>query len=344
MQDENNETEKLSARAEELRALLCTPPAKARPPFILVHAAPGMGKSSLATEFPAPFFLYTEDPFPYRNREIKGAFIRTWEELHKALDRLEEFFENCLKRGEKLPFRTIVVDNISGLDNLVTDHLERAYNIRSLEDIPYGKGWAILPRYWESRAGFEVVKGRRCDYLGILPRLSKFRDRYDMCILLLAHSKSKMMTPTLDKPYDRACPHITRSVAEVITRFVDEIMYIYADMIENGDGVLVKTGFQFKSGNGVPGYESKTRGKMPESLPYRLGEGFRALAPYLPVWYRKEHVPTITTGDPETAEGGLLKGPPPAKTEAPSTHTETPTEVEDNSDLSEAPQLQSDKR
>lgn len=334
---QKEDRERLEARAAELSKTLYTPPTRTRPPFILVHAAPGMGKSSLASEFPAPYFLYTEDPFPYRNKQVEGRFIRSWEELHEVLDELEELYEIYHQLGRKPASRTLVVDNVSGFDNLVMDHLERVYNMRSLGDLPYGQGWAALTRYWESRAGFEVTRGRLSGYHGILPRLAKFRDRYEMCVLLLAHSKTKTITSTLDKSFERACPHLSRGVSEVLTRFVDEIMYIYSDMTENRDGVMVKTGFQFKSGNGMPGYESKSRGGIPESLPYVPGEGFRALAPYLPRWYRPDQVPGYippATDVKEKAEGGAPSKGDPAKDKP-----ETPG---DQSDLSTTPQVITD--
>lgn len=82
-------------------------------PRITIYGKPGIGKSTLASHFPDPLFLLTEDnELPgIKALPIALSFNELWSNI-KSLLALDE-----------LPFKTIVVDSISKLDHLLIQYI-----------------------------------------------------------------------------------------------------------------------------------------------------------------------------------------------------------------------------
>ena len=82
-------------------------------PIITLYGKPGIGKSTLASEFPDPLFLLTENPeLPgIRALPVASSFEEIWS---MAVE---------LSKLEKPPFKTLVIDSISKLDNLIVDYI-----------------------------------------------------------------------------------------------------------------------------------------------------------------------------------------------------------------------------
>ena len=82
---------------------------KPQAPRITLYGKPGVGKSTLASQFPSPLFILTEE------NNILGhdatPIMKTFEELWATIDEL--------LKVEDLPYKTIIVDSISKLDQLV---------------------------------------------------------------------------------------------------------------------------------------------------------------------------------------------------------------------------------
>lgn len=82
-------------------------------PRITIYGKPGIGKSTLASNFPSPLFLLTEQSgiSGIDAIEVPLTFSHMWENVKQLLE-LEEF-----------PYKTIVVDSISKLDSMVVSHI-----------------------------------------------------------------------------------------------------------------------------------------------------------------------------------------------------------------------------
>src|SRR5271156_2358789 len=86
---------------------------KSGAPRITLYGIRGIGKSTLASQFPEPLFILCEDnELPGINAvPIAQSFTEVWKTVKGLL------------AEEKLPFKTIVVDGISKLDKLIVDHI-----------------------------------------------------------------------------------------------------------------------------------------------------------------------------------------------------------------------------
>lgn len=82
-------------------------------PRITLYGKPGIGKSSLAASFPEPLFFLTEET------GLKGInalpVAKTFEQIWDYVTQLQVI--------EEPGFKTIVIDSVSKLDNLITDYI-----------------------------------------------------------------------------------------------------------------------------------------------------------------------------------------------------------------------------
>lgn len=82
-------------------------------PRITLYGKPGIGKSTLAAQFPSPLFILTEkngvtgvDSTP-----IVTEFRTLWDDLTE------------LSQIESIPYKTIIIDSVTKLDVLITNHI-----------------------------------------------------------------------------------------------------------------------------------------------------------------------------------------------------------------------------
>ena len=82
-------------------------------PRITIFGRPGIGKSTLAAQFPKPLFLLTEET-GLSNVEalpVATSFRDIWDNVKELL------------AMDELPFNTIVIDSISKLDALIVKYI-----------------------------------------------------------------------------------------------------------------------------------------------------------------------------------------------------------------------------
>lgn len=138
-------------------------------PRITLYGKPGVGKSTLASHFPAPLFVLTEDnELPgIQALPIATSFNEVWKSI-KALLAIED-----------LPYRTIVIDSISKLDHLIVEYI--------LEGEPVGKNGqkasTLTAACGGYGAGYLKAASIHAAFKGLM---DKFKER-GICVVYVAH-------------------------------------------------------------------------------------------------------------------------------------------------------------
>lgn len=236
------------------------------PPRVLIHAVEGVGKTSLAAEWPAPVYLPTPGEATPDGIEIP-AFdpVTSWAEVVENMGQL------C---NDEHDFKTLIIDTADGLEPLIWRETAAQNKWESIETPGYGKGYLAADTVWR-----RLLQG--CDYL---------RTHRGMTTILLAHSDRVSHEEPGVQPYKRYDLRLQKRAQAILCDWSDYIFFVNSKV----EIATVDAGFNKKSthakGGGTrwiytdarPAFVAKNRGAdMPDQVMYRRGSGFASLAPHM---------------------------------------------------------------
>jgi len=227
-----------------------------RPQRILIYGPNGIGKTSLAREFPDPIFVDTED----------GT-------VHQDLARVqtptpEQFFEALrVLAAEPHQFRTLVVDSVDVAEKFIRERVLKKHKLKNIEDFPYGKGWIYQREEFDSF---------------LVGCLDTFIRRRGIHVVIIGHSTVKRVQPPgLSDAYDRHELKLDPVDAAKLREWSDAVLFLNWDIriSENAEGRV----------RGVAGKErmiytahcAAFDAKNRVGLPEKVECNFAALAPLL---------------------------------------------------------------
>lgn len=229
------------------------------PPRIVIHGGQGVGKSTFAANAYKPIFLPFEDGL---GGIETNAFplLKSYEEAIEALDTLA---------SEPHDFGTVVFDSLDWLEPHIWKRVASDAGKNSIEEIPYGKGYAEALTYWRVIAG----------------KLNALRDR-GMAALLIAHSEVKRFDAPDTDAYDRYQIKLHKGASALILEWADIVGYAQMETAikKESQGFQnrvrgVSTGRRLLRTSETAAYLAKNRYSLPDPLPLDWNAVVSAMSP-----------------------------------------------------------------
>ncbi|WP_316234834.1 ATP-binding protein [Bradyrhizobium sp. SZCCHNR1004] len=235
-------------------------------PIFTIYGVPKVGKSSLAAEFPRPVFIQTaEGESVPAGIEAETLEVRNYGELCEAIGALV---------NEEHQFGTAIFDSTTGLENIIRTEACARNGWKSVEDPGYGKGYKMAAQIF-----LEYIDG-----------IMTLRRERHMAIVQLGHCDiSRFDSPSTD-PYSRYRINLHKDAADIIEANSDVIAFVnFKASIKKVDAGFNKQ-LTHAEGGGTrwifleerPSHIAGNRFGMPHELQFKKGEGYNALAKYLP--------------------------------------------------------------
>lgn len=240
-----------------------------RAPRITIYGKPGVGKSTLAAQFPSPLFLLTEEV------GLTGVTALP------VINSFDEMWANivALLKEEDLPYKTIVIDSISKLD---------AYLVKY-----------ILDKEPPTKNGKQATMNSACGgygagslqaqslYRALKVHLDKFQER-GIGVVFLSHYVSAKVRSPESEDYDTASIVMNHDRSrEIFIDDVDAVLFCklktYYVETENGRTLAQSTGDRVIMTGSSEAHVSKNRYNMPNEIEM----SFEAIASYIP-FYNQE--------------------------------------------------------
>lgn len=167
------------------------------PPRICIYGGHGIGKSTLASKFPQPIFISTEDG-------IDSLDVTSFPRAQTVTD-VAASIKTLIK--EEHDFKTVVLDSVDWLvEPLISTSINAQYDEKQQA---YGKGQMYMAEeFREILQGFDVLRTRR-----------------GMNVVIIAHAAVVKFEDPRTDPYDRYQPKLPKACNALLQEWVDVLAF-----------------------------------------------------------------------------------------------------------------------
>lgn len=232
-----------------------------RPLRIAVFGPPGIGKTTFASQAPAPIFLCAEDGAAFIEAK-QFPKPQSWFDVLDAVDTL---------KSEEHDFKTLVLDTLDAMESLCWEHVCRTQGggkSRSIEDFGYGRGYQHAVEVWEK----------------FLEKLEYLQTKRGMNVIMLAHAVARDHKDPDADPYKRWELKLHSKSADVIAGWVDAVLFARPEIVTKKEGLKVRgfdTGERLLHTTSTGAHAGKNRYSLPPVLPLSWADFWAAAQPAL---------------------------------------------------------------
>lgn len=169
-----------------------------KPPRIVIHGNPKVGKTTFAVSAPSPILLPVEEG----EGLLEVARLPQPDDFTDVLNAVAELV------NEKHEFKTLVIDSIDHLEPLVWKQVcdDEGKGKTNIEQFGYGKGLKLADTHW-----IRLFRG-----------LDMLREK-GMTVLVIAHSNTKNYDDPLIGSYSRTAPKLHDRANALMDEWADVI-------------------------------------------------------------------------------------------------------------------------
>lgn len=169
------------------------------PRRVMLYGVAGVGKTTLAAATRSPVFVQLEDGVG----DVGADRFPLAKDFASVLDSLRTLYR------EPHEYRTVVIDSIDWLERVIHAEVASDRNVRSIEDIGFGKGYTFALEHWRK----------------VLAALDALRSARGMAVVLVAHSAVVRFENPETEAYDRFSPRLHKAANALVAEWCDEVLF-----------------------------------------------------------------------------------------------------------------------
>ena len=214
---------------------------------VVVYGTEGIGKSTLAVNFPKPLVLDTEEGT--KHLDCARVSCDEWRTLTLAVTELAVDAQG---------FETVVIDSADWAEKLLIESMLKGSGKKSIEDYGFGKGYTMLQEHVSRFLA-------SCDKL-VAAGLN---------VVFVAHSKVvRTSPPDMSDGFDRYELKLTKQVSPLLKEWCDLLIFCNykIKLVEGSDGRTKATGGRERVmfSCRTAAWDAKNRYHLPDEMPMSI--------------------------------------------------------------------------